>query len=63
MDGGSRVRKLPPADRGFERTLQLEPPHYPLTDLVVRAMRLPKPLPVTEMEQLFEGDKAAITRE
>jgi Fe-S oxidoreductase len=34
-----------------------------LTDLVVRAMRLPKPLPGTETEQLFEGDKAAIARD
>ena len=29
-----------------------------LTDLVVRAMRLPKPLPGTEAEHLFEGEKA-----
>jgi Fe-S oxidoreductase len=34
-----------------------------LTDLVVRAMRLPKPLPGTEAEQLFEGDKAVVDRE
>jgi Fe-S oxidoreductase len=32
-----------------------------LTDLVVRAMRLPRPLPGTETEHLFEGDKAAVT--
>ena len=34
-----------------------------LTDLVVRAMKLPKPLPGTEAEHLFEGEKAAVTRE
>jgi len=34
-----------------------------LTDLVVRAMQLPKPLPGTETELLFEGDKAAVDRE
>ena len=34
-----------------------------LTDLVVRAMRLPKPLPGTEAEHLFEGEKAAVTKE
>lgn len=34
-----------------------------LTDLVVRAMRLPKPLPGTATEQLFEDDKAAIKQE
>lgn len=34
-----------------------------LTDLVVRAMRLPKPLPGTEAEHLFEGDKAAVTKD
>ena len=33
-----------------------------LTDLVVRAMRLPKPLPGTETEQLFEGEKSSVTR-
>jgi Fe-S oxidoreductase len=32
-----------------------------LTDLVVRAMKLPKPLPGTEAEHLFEGEKAAVT--
>ena len=32
-----------------------------LTDLVIRAMKLPKPLPGTEAEQLFEGEKAAVT--
>ena len=31
-----------------------------LTDLVVRAMRLPKPLPGTEAELLFEGEKATV---
>jgi Fe-S oxidoreductase len=31
-----------------------------LTDLVVRAMRLPKPLPGTEAEHLFEGEKAPV---
>lgn len=34
-----------------------------LTDLVVRAMRLPKSLPGTETEQLFEGEKAIVTKE
>ena len=34
-----------------------------LTDLVVRAMRLPKPLPGTEAEHLFEGEAVAVTRE
>ena len=34
-----------------------------LTDLVVRAMRLPKPLPGMETEHLFEGDKAAVARD
>lgn len=34
-----------------------------LTDLVVRAMRLPKPLPGTEAEQLFEGEHAVVTKE
>src|SRR5512138_255236 len=34
-----------------------------LTDLVVRAMKLPKPLPGTETEQLFEGEKAAVPNE
>jgi Fe-S oxidoreductase len=33
-----------------------------LTDLVVRAMRLPKPLPGTEAEHLFEGEKATATQ-
>ena len=32
-----------------------------LTDLVVRAMILPKPLPGTETEQLFESEKSAVT--
>jgi Fe-S oxidoreductase len=32
-----------------------------LTDLVVRAMRLPRPLPGTETEHLFEGDKPTVT--
>ncbi len=31
-----------------------------LTDLVVRAMRLPKPLPGQEAEHLFEGDKVEV---
>lgn len=31
-----------------------------LTDLVVRAMRLPKPLPGHEAEQLFEGERAQV---
>lgn len=31
-----------------------------LTDLVVRAMRLPKPLPGHEAEHLFEGEKASV---
>jgi Fe-S oxidoreductase len=34
-----------------------------LTDLVVRAMRLPKPLPGTEAELLFEDEKSAVTKE
>lgn len=34
-----------------------------LTDLVVRAMRLPKPLPGTEAEHLFESDKAAVAKD
>ena len=34
-----------------------------LTDLVVRAMRLPKPLPGQEAEHLFEGEPAAVTRD
>jgi Fe-S oxidoreductase len=34
-----------------------------LTDLVIRAMRLPKPLPGTEAEHLFEGETAVVTRE
>lgn len=34
-----------------------------ITDLVVRAMRLPKPLPGHETEHLFEGEAAAIARE
>lgn len=34
-----------------------------LTDLVVRAMRLPKPLPGTDAELLFEGDKAEVKRD
>jgi Fe-S oxidoreductase len=33
-----------------------------LTDLVVRAMRLPKPLPGTEAEHLFEDEKAAVEK-
>src|SRR5512143_2209265 len=32
-----------------------------LTDLVIRAMKLPKPLPGTEAEHLFEGEKATVT--
>src|SRR5512134_3209666 len=31
-----------------------------LTDLVVRAMRLPRPLPGSEAEHLFEGEPAAV---
>ncbi len=34
-----------------------------ITDLVVRAMRLPKPLPGHEAERLFEGEEAAVVRE
>jgi Fe-S oxidoreductase len=34
-----------------------------LTDLVIRAMRLPKPLPGSEAEHLFEGEKAAATKD
>jgi len=34
-----------------------------LTDLVVRAMRLPKPLPGTETEYLFEDEKSAVTKD
>jgi hypothetical protein len=34
-----------------------------LTDLVVRAMRLPRPLPGAEAEHLFEGEKAAVTKD
>lgn len=34
-----------------------------LTDLVVRAMKLPKPLPGTETEHLFEGEKSAVTKD
>src|SRR5512147_307797 len=34
-----------------------------ITDLVVRAMRLPKPLPGTEAEHLFEGEKAIVPNE
>ena len=34
-----------------------------LTDLVVRAMQLPKPLPGTEAEQLFEGERSAVSRD
>jgi hypothetical protein len=34
-----------------------------LTDLVVRAMRLPKPLPGQETDQLFAGEPAVIERE
>ena len=33
-----------------------------LTDLVVRAMRLPKPLPGNETEHLFEGEKVAVEK-
>jgi len=33
-----------------------------ITDLVVRAMRLPKPLPGTEAEHLFEGEQVPIIR-
>jgi Fe-S oxidoreductase len=33
-----------------------------ITDLVVRAMRLPKPLPGTEAEHLFEGEQVPIPR-
>jgi Fe-S oxidoreductase len=33
-----------------------------LTDLVVRAMRLAKPLPGTEADLLFEGEKASVER-
>lgn len=33
-----------------------------ITDLVVRAMRLPKPLPGTEAEHLFEGEQVPVTR-
>jgi Fe-S oxidoreductase len=34
-----------------------------LTDLVVRAMRLPKPLPGTETEHLFEGETTVAAKE
>ena len=34
-----------------------------LTDLVVRAMRLPKPLPGGEGEDLFEGERARATKD
>ena len=34
-----------------------------LTDLVIRAMRLPKPLPGTEAEQLFEDEKSVVTKD
>lgn len=34
-----------------------------ITDLVVRAMKLPKPLPGTEAEHLFEGEKAGVTKD
>jgi Fe-S oxidoreductase len=34
-----------------------------LTDLVVRAMRLPKPLPGSEAEHLFEGEPAAVIQD
>jgi Fe-S oxidoreductase len=34
-----------------------------LTDLVVRAMRLPKLLPGAEAEHLCEGEKSAVTKE
>ena len=33
-----------------------------LTDLVVRAMRLPKPLPGTETENLFEDEKSTVIK-
>jgi Fe-S oxidoreductase len=33
-----------------------------LTDLVVRAMRLPEPLPGAEAEYLFEGEKSIVTK-
>ncbi len=33
-----------------------------ITDLVVRAMRLPKPLPGTEAEHLFEGEEVSVER-
>jgi Fe-S oxidoreductase len=33
-----------------------------ITDLVVRAMRLPKPLPGTEAEHLFEGEKVEMEK-
>lgn len=33
-----------------------------LTDLVVRAMRLPKPLPGTEAEHLFEGEEVSVVK-
>jgi Fe-S oxidoreductase len=33
-----------------------------LTDLVIRAMKLPKPLPGTEAEHLFEGEKTEVGR-
>ena len=34
-----------------------------LTDLVIRAMRLPGPLPGTEAEHLFEGEKSPVIRD
>jgi hypothetical protein len=34
-----------------------------LTDLVVRAMRLPELLPGAEAEHLCEGEKSAVTKE
>ncbi len=34
-----------------------------ITDLVVRAMRLPKPLPGTEAEHLFEEEEVTVARE
>jgi Fe-S oxidoreductase len=34
-----------------------------LTDLVIRAMRLPKPLPGAESEHLFEGEKVPATKD
>jgi Fe-S oxidoreductase len=34
-----------------------------LTDLVIRAMRLPKPLPGAEAEHLFEGEKVSATKD